>query len=182
MGQYHKVVNLDKKEYLHPHELGDGLKLMEFGASAMGTMTALALLLACSNGRGGGDFHNTQSKTKEGYPVNDVDPSAMELIGSWAGCRIAIVGDYAEDQDMEKQFHAGRIYTLCDDVVGLEDRQNWARSEDNGDMDNWAWVLEVEEKDLYKNISPMMRALLESSGEVVFSGSGWLDKKIAWGR
>ena len=31
MGQYFKVLNLDKKEYLHPHCCGDGLKLMEFG-------------------------------------------------------------------------------------------------------------------------------------------------------
>ena len=34
MGQYFKVVNLDKKQYLHPHRLGDKLNL------------ALALLLA----------------------------------------------------------------------------------------------------------------------------------------
>ena len=29
MGQYHYTVNLDKKEYLVPHKLGDGLKLLE---------------------------------------------------------------------------------------------------------------------------------------------------------
>jgi len=29
MGQYYRPINLDKMEYLHSHEYGDGLKLME---------------------------------------------------------------------------------------------------------------------------------------------------------
>ena len=45
MGQYFLIVNLDKKEYLHPHKFGDGLKLLEFGCSSQGTLTALTLLL-----------------------------------------------------------------------------------------------------------------------------------------
>jgi hypothetical protein len=74
MGQYYLVVNVDKGEFLHPHKLGDGLKLMEFGASGQGTMMALAVLLA-DGGRDG---------------FSD-DP----LVGSWAGNRIVITGDYA---------------------------------------------------------------------------------------
>lgn len=90
MGQYHEVVNLDKHEKLHPHALGDGLKLMEFGCSGDGTMTALAILLAgsCKGGaRGGGDFEH-------------VHPMSSVLAGRWAGDRIAIIGDYAEDGDV----------------------------------------------------------------------------------
>jgi len=79
MGQYYKVVNLDKRQYLHAHQFGEGLKLLEFGCSAGGTMTALALLLASGNGRGGGDH-----------------PSKNPLIGSWAGDRIVIAGDYGD--------------------------------------------------------------------------------------
>jgi hypothetical protein len=79
VGQYHLVCNIDKKQYLHPHRFGDGLKLMEFGMSGVGTMSALALLLAKDNGRGGGDFH-----------------SQSPLIGSWAGDRIVIAGDYGD--------------------------------------------------------------------------------------
>lgn len=79
MGQYYYIVNLDKREFLHAHKFGDGLKLREFGASGGGTMYALALLLADGNGRGGGDF-----------------PSKSPLIGSWAGDRIVIAGDYAD--------------------------------------------------------------------------------------
>jgi len=80
MGQYYYVVNLDKKQYLHPHRMGDGLKLMEFGSSADGTMMGLAVLLADGNGRGGGDLRSD-------HPI----------IGSWAGDRIVIAGDYADD-------------------------------------------------------------------------------------
>jgi len=31
MGQYFLILNLDKKEYLHPHKLGSGYKLWEIG-------------------------------------------------------------------------------------------------------------------------------------------------------
>lgn len=96
MGQYHLTVNLDKKQFLDPHKLGDGLKLMEFGNSAGGVMTGLAILLAVSNNRGGGDLH-----------------SDNELIGSWGGDRIAIIGDYAEDKDLPTEFSAGAIYEAC---------------------------------------------------------------------
>tara|TARA_Y100000310_G_C20669719_1_gene809581 strand:- start:1759 stop:2151 length:393 start_codon:yes stop_codon:yes gene_type:complete len=80
MGQYYYVVNLDKEEYIHPHKMGDGLKLLEFGCSRNGTMTALAILLADGNGRGGGDLRSNSS-----------------IIGSWAGDRIVVAGDYADD-------------------------------------------------------------------------------------
>jgi len=80
MGQYHKIANLDKKEFLHPHKFGDGLKLLEFGSSGCGTMTGLAILLAAHNNRGGGDLSSTNP-----------------IIGSWAGDRIAVVGDYGNE-------------------------------------------------------------------------------------
>lgn len=88
MGQYHLIVNLDKREFLHPHHLGDGLKLVEFGCSSQGTMTALALLLCDSNGRGGGDFHQEKAKKLE-----------EKYIGRWNGDRIVITGDYADPMD-----------------------------------------------------------------------------------
>lgn len=107
MGQYHIIVNLDKKQYLHPHRFGDGLKLLEFGCSKV-TMAALAMLLANSNGRGGGDF-------------NSDDP----LIGSWAGDRIAIVGDY-DDPDVlnyptSTNDNPERNLYFCADQGELED-------------------------------------------------------------
>jgi len=79
MGQYYYTVNLDKKQYIHPHRFGDGLKLLEFGCSGQGTMAGLAILLADGNGRGGGDLRSD-------HPI----------IGSWAGDRIVVTGDYAD--------------------------------------------------------------------------------------
>ena len=29
MGQYHYLINLDKKQVIHPHHIGNGLKLHE---------------------------------------------------------------------------------------------------------------------------------------------------------
>jgi hypothetical protein len=119
MGQYHYVVNLDKQEYLHPHKLGDGLKLAEFGASSQGTMMCLAVLLADSCGRGSGDFR-----------------VSGDLVGSWAGDRIVITGDYGD---------AGKFYGVVDggapdenlfDVVGsrFKDISNDIRAIVEGDI------------------------------------------------
>lgn len=86
MGQYHYTVNLDKQEFLHPHKLGDGLKLAEQCNSHGGTMAALMMLLSNAAGRGGGDV---------------VDRDTSEFVGRWAGDRIAVVGDYSEPGDIE---------------------------------------------------------------------------------
>lgn len=80
MGQYYKAVNLTKKQVIRPHAFGDGAKLMEFGSSGSGMMCALAILLADGNNRGCGDLR-----------ADD------ELIGSWAGDKIVITGDYADE-------------------------------------------------------------------------------------
>lgn len=79
MGQYYYIVNIDKRQYLHPHKFGDGLKLMAFGCSGDGTMAGLAVLLSNGNGNGGGDLDSD-------------DP----IVGSWAGDRIVVAGDYGE--------------------------------------------------------------------------------------
>jgi hypothetical protein len=106
MGQYHLTVNLDKHEFIDPHKLGNGLKLVEQGGTG-GIKDALHLLLAVSNGRGGGDFR--------------VD---SDMVGRWGGDRIAVVGDYAVDGDLKKKHKASTIYYRCcpeeddDDVKG----------------------------------------------------------------
>lgn len=95
MGQYHVVVNLDKKEFIDPHKLGDGLKLFEQINSHGGTMAALFALLACSNGRGGGDipdgidYRLDEKKVKTVEVVTDPEYHrlASEYIGRWAGGR-----------------------------------------------------------------------------------------------
>lgn len=80
MGQYYKIVNVKKKQYITPHTFGDGAKLMEFSMSANGVLAGLAILLADGNGRGGGDLN-----------------SENEIVGSWAGDNIVVAGDYADN-------------------------------------------------------------------------------------
>ena len=79
MGQYYKIVNIKKKQYISPDTFGDGSKLMEFSMSANGVLAGLAILLADGNGRGGGDLH-----------------SENDIVGSWAGDNIVVAGDYAD--------------------------------------------------------------------------------------
>ena len=86
MGQYYKIVNIKKKQYITPHTFGDGNKLMEFSMSANGVLAGLAILLADGNGRGGGDLH-----------------SENDIVGSWAGDNIVVAGDYADEGKFVKE-------------------------------------------------------------------------------
>jgi hypothetical protein len=79
MGQYWIAVNITKRQWLRPSDFGDGAKLLEVGASGEGMMLGLAVLLADGNDRGGGDLHTS-------------DP----IVGSWAGERVVIAGDYGD--------------------------------------------------------------------------------------
>ncbi len=99
MGQYHYVCNLDRREFLHPHRFGDGLKLKEFGGSGGGTMAALAGLLSTSNGRGGGDLFADQDWLRE-VRISQ-DQLEDEILGRWAGDRLAIIGDYHDEGDLQ---------------------------------------------------------------------------------
>jgi hypothetical protein len=105
MGQFHKILNLDKREFLHPHCFNDGLKLLEFGASGDGTMLALAVLLANSRNRGGGDLRSDDET----------------LYGRWAGDRIVIAGDYAEPGDVAEPLEGPNLYDLCYDEATFKD-------------------------------------------------------------
>jgi hypothetical protein len=88
MRQYHYLINLDKKQVVYPHHIGNGLKLKEQIGWDYSTATALVMLLAASSqngGRGGGDFH-----------------AKHPLVGAWAGDRIAFVGSYAKHGDIPR--------------------------------------------------------------------------------
>ncbi len=96
MGQYWVPVNLDKREFVDPHNLGTGLKLWEQIANHPGTGAALLILMAAMpERRGGGDL--------QPHPI----------IGHWAGDRIAVVGDYAEDEDLNAEHKAKSIWEEC---------------------------------------------------------------------
>lgn len=74
MGQAFIVVNLDKKQYLHPHEFGDGYKLIELSD----VLSGLAILLANS----------------DDHPWADAPH-----FGEWSGDRIVVMGEYSAAYD-----------------------------------------------------------------------------------
>ena len=76
MGQYFYIVNLTKREYIDPHRLDCGLKLIEIVANDL--LNVLGRLLRQSSETGGGDIQKKDYRTA----------------GRWAGNRIVIVGDY----------------------------------------------------------------------------------------
>ena len=111
MGQYFIIVNLDKKEYLHPHKLASGLKFWEILASNSATRV-LAFLLRQSSEGGGGDYNE---KTYE--------EDKRSFCGRWAGDKITIVGDYDDSQLFEK----------CQSVADMNQHNEWCLKEKHFD-------------------------------------------------
>jgi len=85
------VANLDKKEFVNPHVLGCGLKLMEQFGVEHGTGSALLLLLSSDPGAHCG--------------------SESPFVGRWHGDRIVVAGDYTNPH----------IYNGCCDPDERED-------------------------------------------------------------
>jgi hypothetical protein len=79
MGQYYKPACPDTSEYLYSHSFGDGLKLMEFG-SGTAMLSGIAALVALPSEDERGSW-----------------TGASPLLGAWAGKRLVITGDYADE-------------------------------------------------------------------------------------
>lgn len=93
MGQYHILVNYDKKEVVEPYEIGLGAKQVEQLGAFKGTLAdAMYLLMMTSPARGGGDL-----------PMTCVS-------GRWAGDRVMVVGDYTEDSDVPSIPNVSKLY------------------------------------------------------------------------
>ncbi|MFO0899314.1 MAG: hypothetical protein U0836_17965 [Pirellulales bacterium] len=131
MGQYHVLVNFDKREFVHPRHIGCGLKLCEQVGGGNSTSTALAMLVAACSGRfgsqpgAGGDF-------SIGKPV----------VGRWAGDRVAYVGDFGGEGDIASMptLDCGEVYRACGEPgsgwsdisqivrLAMEAEQEWRES------------------------------------------------------
>jgi hypothetical protein len=143
MGQYWKPVNLDRKEFISPHKLGAGLKLWEQLAAHPGTAAALIVLCAAMpNGMVPGPM-------PESYPE-----IAAQVIGRWAGDRIALVGDYAEDGDLAAEHQASTIYDRCVEP-------------------EWEEEAGTPEADRYTDITDLVARVLEHELGGTFTGTGW---------
>ena len=104
MGQYHVLVNYDKKEVVVPHGLGLGLKQYEHTGEYNGTLAdAMYLLVMTSPARGGGDFPSTNISSR------------------WAGDRVLIVGDDTEDSDVPSIPNVGSLYNESESYTDITD-------------------------------------------------------------
>jgi hypothetical protein len=151
MGQYHILVNLTKKQFVHPHQIGNGLKLHEQIGFDCSTSTALTMLLAVSNGRGAGDFSTN-------HP----------LIGSWAGDAIAFVGDYSEKADI-KGVNAKLIYDACVWVKHGSVKKNIHKPYVKNHPRFMAFASQ------WTNISLEVQKMMGEEFNVTYTGDGWLD-------
>ena len=78
MGQYFLAVNTTKKEFLHPHKFGSGMKFQEFTNDPMSLLTGMSHLLAQSS--------------------DGVTRDNPDITGRWIGDNVLIVGDYDESK------------------------------------------------------------------------------------
>jgi len=77
MGQYFIIVNLEKREYIHPHDLKRGAKLLELSKDPI--IYSLMSYLQVKN-----------------------KPKTISHVGSWANDKILFIGD-SEDSSFFKQ-------------------------------------------------------------------------------
>jgi hypothetical protein len=136
MGQYYKYVNLDKKEYLHPHRFGEGLKSGEWMYSGM-MPRALAVLLIDGDGRGGGDLR--------------IIEYAPDIIGRWAGDRIVISGDYSD--------HGKFIDSSHPPLDEIHDEVSESQIQEQNNLPN---VYDLTHHESFKDISEMVILALSS--------------------
>lgn len=162
MGQYWIPVNLDKREYIDPHQLGAGLKLLEQAWNSPGTQAALLLLTAAMPERRGGG-----------------DPEPHPAIGRWAGDRVAIVGDYAEDSDLPNcEIPASIIYTLCKSKKDVADQiAYWEKMlpdmPKKPQQELAAKIKAAKAQKPFKDVTKTVCDMLEKVFNGKFVGSGW---------
>lgn len=77
MGQYFKIANLDKKEFVRTWDIDSGAKFLEILYNNIARL--VPYLLRKSDEGGGGDIDNFEE---------------LEYCGRWACDRIVIIGDY----------------------------------------------------------------------------------------
>jgi hypothetical protein len=109
MGQYHHPVCIEAEEGLNPAGIDSGLKEGEQGFSRPSTPTAIVALVCARGGN---------------MPA---DCSQLPLIGRWAGKRVLIQGDYAEDKDIPgwKGPKLSKLYSAMTPVDARKPKRDW---------------------------------------------------------
>ena len=121
MGQYYLIVNTEKKEYLHPHDLGAGLKNWELIAGGVGGL--IAYLCSQSSGRGGGDPSISYQEYTDEDGETDWDARERDIEdtypnwGRWANNRIVVVGDYDDSDLYQKAQESSEYENISHQVI-----------------------------------------------------------------
>jgi hypothetical protein len=110
MGQYHHPVCIEAEEGLDPHGMDQGLKEGEQGFSRPSTVSAMVALVCARGGN---------------MPA---DCSQSPLIGRWAGKRVLVQGDYAEDNDIPGWIgpRLSKLYCAMTPVEDRKPKRSWA--------------------------------------------------------
>ena len=96
MGQYHILVNIDKKEVVIPHDIGLGARQYEQTGVEGSLSDAMYLLSMSSPEGGGGDF-----------------PEVIDVSGRWCGDRIVVVGDYTRADAIPGFLDSDSLYEIA---------------------------------------------------------------------
>jgi hypothetical protein len=109
MGQYHHPVCIEAEEGLSPSAMDAGAKEGEQGFSRPGTPNAIVALVCARGGN---------------MPA---DCSQSPLIGRWAGKRVLIQGDYAEDKDIPgwKGPRLSKLYSAMEPLEERKPKKDW---------------------------------------------------------
>ena len=109
MGQYHHPVCIEAEEGLDPADMDTGLKEGEQGFNRPSTPNAIVALVCARGGN---------------MPA---DCSQSPLIGRWAGQRVLIRGDYAEDDDIPgwKGPRLSKLYRAMRPVEDRKPKKDW---------------------------------------------------------
>jgi hypothetical protein len=100
MGQYHKLVNLDKQEVVDPFSIGLFSKQYEHTGIEGSLADAIYLLVMSSPNSGGGDWPGTV------------------VSGRWCGDRVVVLGDYTQEiQGYEGD--ASKLYSESQDWLDI---------------------------------------------------------------
>ena len=126
MGQYHKLINLDKEEQVISYPLGLMAKQYEQTGTAGSFGDALYLLLMSSPNRGGGDW--------------DLFPN---LSGRWVGDRVIVLGDYTEDSDLPNYPNASKLYEASEQWTDISNEVAEALKKVFDFVETWPTVAEI---------------------------------------
>lgn len=124
MAQYYVVINHDKREWLHPHRFGDGLKFPELCGSAHGTLAGLAHLIQDPKGAWAGDRISI---------VGDYDSALYDVaMDSYTDVSFDVMTEMAKDD-------AARLV--------MNNKTKWRRLQGMGEA-----AADREEQDFYKEL------------------------------